>query len=81
MTCNYTLKLEDGTVLETRDGFSFVTDENQVPAGLDKAICKMKEGARAIVSVNDPALGFGSADKALESGSTVPANSKARENV
>ncbi|KAG2423969.1 hypothetical protein HXX76_014908 [Chlamydomonas incerta] len=37
----------------------FVTEEEQVPEGLELAVMKMKRGETAVVTVNDPACGFG----------------------
>ncbi|PKI72460.1 hypothetical protein CRG98_007127 [Punica granatum] len=63
VTVRYVAQLEDGTVYE-RKGFdgeqplNFVTDEEQVIAGLDRAAATMKKGEHAIVSVNHE-YGFG----------------------
>ncbi|MCL7044995.1 hypothetical protein MKW94_009236, partial [Papaver nudicaule] len=59
----YTAKLEDNTVFEKKglDGdlpLEFVTDEEQVIAGLDLAAATMKKGELSIVTVK-PEYGFG----------------------
>eukprot|EP00475_Leptophrys_vorax_P037536 TRINITY_DN64850_c0_g1_i1.p1 TRINITY_DN64850_c0_g1~~TRINITY_DN64850_c0_g1_i1.p1 ORF type:complete len:607 (+),score=130.93 TRINITY_DN64850_c0_g1_i1:152-1972(+) len=75
----YTLRVKDGQVVEEKgmgdgvDEFQFVTDEEQVPPGLDKAVMKMKKGETALVTVA-PEYGFGAEEKALEKG-VVPPNS------
>ncbi|XP_059634219.1 peptidyl-prolyl cis-trans isomerase FKBP62-like isoform X3 [Cornus florida] len=64
VTIKFTAMLEDGTVFE-REGFNgkgpleFITDEEQVIAGLDQAVATMKKGERAILTI-DPEYGFGS---------------------
>ncbi|CAM6018916.1 unnamed protein product [Sphagnum balticum] len=73
----YVAKLQDGTIFEQKgqDGelFEFMVDEEQVIAGLDKAVATMKKGELASVTVA-PEYGFGGEpthrDLAL-----VPANS------
>ncbi|KAK9097154.1 hypothetical protein Sjap_022651 [Stephania japonica] len=62
----YTARLEDGTIFETKgfDGsvpFEFVTDEGQVISGLDRATSTMKKGELALVTVG-PEYGFGSTE-------------------
>ncbi|XP_047267066.1 peptidyl-prolyl cis-trans isomerase FKBP62 isoform X4 [Capsicum annuum] len=62
----YTAKLEDGTLFEKRgfdgvDALKFITDEEQVVAGLDQAVITMKKGERAIVTVK-PDYGFGNTE-------------------
>ncbi|KAG2434445.1 hypothetical protein HYH02_012275 [Chlamydomonas schloesseri] len=50
----------------------FVTEEEQVPEGLELAVMKMKKGETAVVTVNDPAYGFGDkAHKAMVDGAEV----------
>ncbi|KAK9166010.1 hypothetical protein Scep_001201 [Stephania cephalantha] len=66
VTIRYTARLEDGTIFETKgfDGsasFEFVTDEEQVISGLDRAAATMKKGERALVTVG-PEYGFGSTE-------------------
>ncbi|KAI5058641.1 hypothetical protein GOP47_0026811 [Adiantum capillus-veneris] len=61
----YIAKLEDGTVFEKEgygdDLFEFVTDEEQVIPGLDKAVGTMNKGESALVTI-PPEYGFGSAE-------------------
>eukprot|EP00897_Mesotaenium_endlicherianum_P005560 jgi/Mesen1/5031/ME000025S04430 len=58
----YTGKLPDGTIFEKQgyegQEFEFVTDEEQVVEGLEKAVLKMKKGEVASVTVS-PQYGFG----------------------
>lgn len=66
VTIRYTAKLVDGTLLEKRgfDGenaLKFITDEEQVVAGLDQAVTTMKKGEHAIVTVK-PDYGFGNTE-------------------
>ncbi|XP_026393364.1 70 kDa peptidyl-prolyl isomerase-like isoform X1 [Papaver somniferum] len=66
VTVRYTAKLEDNTVFEKKglDGdlpLEFVTDEDQVIAGLDLAAATMKKGELSIVTVK-PDYGFGSTE-------------------
>lgn len=66
VTIRYTAKLEDGTLLEKRgfdgeDALKFITDEEQVVAGLDQAVSTMKKGERTIVTVK-PDYGFGNTE-------------------
>ncbi|XP_034897335.1 70 kDa peptidyl-prolyl isomerase isoform X2 [Populus alba] len=63
VTISYTARLEDGTVFERKgidDGqpLQFITDEEQVIAGLDQAVATMKKGEHAILTVK-PEYGFG----------------------
>lgn len=74
----YTAKLVDGTVFEKEgfeDGslFEFVTDEEQVILGLDKAVASMNKGEVALVTI-PPEYGFGDVEtkRAL---AVVPPNS------
>ncbi|XP_019436966.1 PREDICTED: peptidyl-prolyl cis-trans isomerase FKBP62-like [Lupinus angustifolius] len=57
VTVRYTAMLEDGTVFEKRGigetpPLEFITDEEQVIAGLDRAVATMKKGERAIISIH-----------------------------
>ncbi|XP_049392373.1 peptidyl-prolyl cis-trans isomerase FKBP62-like isoform X2 [Solanum stenotomum] len=66
VTIRYTAKLVDGTLLEKRgfdgeDALKFITDEEQVVAGLDQAVSTMKKGEHAIVTVK-PDYGFGNTE-------------------
>ncbi|KAM7520923.1 hypothetical protein LguiB_019885 [Lonicera macranthoides] len=66
VTIRYTAKLEDGTIFERNgvDGgmpLEFITDEEQVIAGLDRAAATMKKGECAILTIT-PEYGFGSAE-------------------
>ncbi|GLT72287.1 hypothetical protein SLA2020_442370 [Shorea laevis] len=66
VTISYVAKLEDGTVFEKKgiDGeqpLEFITDEEQVIAGLDRAVATMKKGEQAILTIH-PEFGFGSSE-------------------
>ncbi|XP_052189220.1 70 kDa peptidyl-prolyl isomerase-like isoform X2 [Diospyros lotus] len=74
----YTAMLEDGTVFEKKgfDGegpLEFITDEEQVIAGLDRAAATMKKKEQAILSINSE-YGFGSTEVKHEL-AVVPPNS------
>ncbi|XP_057717738.1 70 kDa peptidyl-prolyl isomerase-like [Arachis stenosperma] len=63
VTVSYTAKLEDGTIFEKRGidetpPLEFITDEEQVIVGLDRAVVTMKKGERAIISIH-PDYAFG----------------------
>ncbi|KAJ6939737.1 70 kDa peptidyl-prolyl isomerase-like isoform X1 [Populus alba x Populus x berolinensis] len=63
VTISYTARVEDGTVFERKgidDGqpLQFIADEEQVIAGLDRAVATMKKGEHAILTVK-PEYGFG----------------------
>ncbi|GMI91081.1 rotamase FKBP 1, FK506 BINDING PROTEIN 62 [Hibiscus trionum] len=63
VTISYTARLEDGTVFEKKgvDGgqpLEFITDEEQVIPGLDRAAATMKKGERALLTIS-PEYGFG----------------------
>ncbi|CAL5206109.1 unnamed protein product [Lathyrus oleraceus] len=66
VTVSYTAMLEDGTVFEKRgigeiQPLKFVTDEEQVITGLDRAVATMKKGEKAIVSIH-PDYAFGNVE-------------------
>ncbi|OVA08617.1 Peptidyl-prolyl cis-trans isomerase [Macleaya cordata] len=66
VSIRYTAKLEDGTVFEKKgfDGdlpLEFVTDEEQVIVGLDRAAATMKKGELSIVTIKQE-YGFGSTE-------------------
>ncbi|KAJ4701592.1 Peptidylprolyl isomerase [Melia azedarach] len=66
VTISYTARLEDGTVFEKKgiDGdqpLEFVTDEEQVIAGLDQVAATMKKGEVAVLTI-DHEYGFGSVE-------------------
>ncbi|KAL6215387.1 hypothetical protein ACLB2K_014818 [Fragaria x ananassa] len=66
VTVSYIARLEDGTVFEKRgvDGsqpLEFITDEEQVIAGFDRAVSTMKKGEQAILIIH-PDFGFGSVE-------------------
>lgn len=66
VTISYTARLEDGTVFERKgidDGqpLQFITDEEQVITGLDRAVATMKKGEYAILTVK-PEYGFGNVE-------------------
>ncbi|CAN4092175.1 unnamed protein product [Withania somnifera] len=70
VTIRYTAKLEDGTLLEKRgvdgeDALKFITDEEQVVAGLDQAVTTMKKGEHAVVTIK-PDYGFGNTEVKLD---------------
>ncbi|KAG5098806.1 hypothetical protein JHK82_048660 [Glycine max] len=63
VTVSFTAMLEDGTVFEKRGigetlPLEFITDEEQVITGLDRAVATMKKGERAIISIH-PDYAFG----------------------
>ncbi|GAU27351.1 hypothetical protein TSUD_05770 [Trifolium subterraneum] len=67
VTVNYTAMLEDGTVFEKRgvgetQPLKFITDEEQVITGLDRAVATMKKGERAIISIH-PDYAFGNVEE------------------
>lgn len=64
VTIRYRAMLEDGTVFEKKgyDGetsLNFITDEEQVIAGLDRAVATMKKGEMAILTISHE-YGYGS---------------------
>ncbi|XP_010513402.1 PREDICTED: 70 kDa peptidyl-prolyl isomerase-like [Camelina sativa] len=66
VTVSYVAKLEDGTIFEmkgVKDGepLVFVTDEEQVISGLDKAAATMKRGEKAVLTIS-PEYGFGNVE-------------------
>ncbi|KAB1203961.1 Peptidyl-prolyl cis-trans isomerase FKBP62 [Morella rubra] len=66
VSISYIARLEDGIVFEKKgiDGLlplEFITDEEQVIAGLDRAVATMKKGERAVVVIH-PDFGFGSSE-------------------
>ncbi|KAG4382470.1 hypothetical protein AAZX31_14G087900 [Glycine max] len=66
VTVRFTAMLEDGTVFEKRgigetQPLEFITDEEQVITGLDRAVATMKKGERAIVSIH-PDYAFGNVE-------------------
>ncbi|KAJ7958280.1 Peptidylprolyl isomerase [Quillaja saponaria] len=66
VTILYTGRLDDGTVFEKKgiDGeqpLEFITDEEQVVAGLDRAVATMKKGEKAVITIH-PDFGFGSVE-------------------
>ncbi|CAJ1972793.1 unnamed protein product [Sphenostylis stenocarpa] len=66
VTVSFTAMLEDGTVFEKRrtgeeQPLEFITDEEQVIAGLDRAVATMKKGERAIISIH-PEYAFGNVE-------------------
>ncbi|EEF52262.1 70 kDa peptidyl-prolyl isomerase isoform X2 [Ricinus communis] len=78
VTISYTARLQDGTIFEKRglDGeqpLQFVTDEEQVIAGLDRAAATMKKGERAVLTIN-PEYGFGSVE-VKQDHATIPPSS------
>ncbi|XP_045825158.1 peptidyl-prolyl cis-trans isomerase FKBP62-like isoform X1 [Trifolium pratense] len=79
VTVSYTAMLEDGTVFEKRgigetQPLKFVTDEEQVITGLDRAVATMKKGERAIISIH-PDYAFGNVEVRQEL-AIVPPGSK-----
>ncbi|KAM0973335.1 hypothetical protein FF1_016692 [Malus domestica] len=66
VTVSYIARLEDGTVFDKKgvDGeqpLEFIIDEEQVIAGLDRAVATMKKGELAILTIH-PDFGFGSVE-------------------
>ncbi|KAK7291048.1 hypothetical protein RIF29_05909 [Crotalaria pallida] len=66
VTVSYTAMLEDGTVFEKRGigeahPLEFITDEEQVIAGLDRAVATMKKGERSIIHIH-PDYAFGNVE-------------------
>ncbi|XWS24093.1 hypothetical protein CRYUN_Cryun28dG0071400 [Craigia yunnanensis] len=64
VTISYTARLEDGTVFEKKgvdrgEPLEFITDEEQVIPGLDRAAATMKKGEQALLTIS-PEYGFGS---------------------
>lgn len=64
VTISYTARLEDGTIFEKKgvngvQPLEFITDEEQVIPGLDRAAATMKKGERALLTIS-PEYGFGS---------------------
>jgi len=55
---NYVLKLSNGSVVEEKKDFEFITGAEEVPAGLDQAVTNMKKGEKALVTVK-PEYAFG----------------------
>lgn len=79
ITISYIVRLEDGTVFEKKgyDGeqpLEFITDEEQVIAGLDRVAATMKMGERAIVTISHE-YGFGNVE-AKRDLATVPSCAK-----
>uniref|UniRef100_A0A5B7C990 peptidylprolyl isomerase n=1 Tax=Davidia involucrata TaxID=16924 RepID=A0A5B7C990_DAVIN len=65
-TIRYTAMLEDGTVFEKKGSegegpLEFITDEEQMIAGLDRAAATMKKVERAVLTIT-PEYGFGSTE-------------------
>ncbi|QDZ21454.1 FKBP-type peptidyl-prolyl cis-trans isomerase [Chloropicon primus] len=52
-------KLEDGTVVEEKAGFEFVTDDEQVIRGLDKVVMEMKKDEKVLAKI-PPEHAYGS---------------------
>ncbi|XP_020891758.1 70 kDa peptidyl-prolyl isomerase isoform X2 [Arabidopsis lyrata subsp. lyrata] len=66
VTVSYVAKLEDGTIFERKEvgeeePLVFVTDEEQVITGLDKAAATMKKGEKAVLKIS-PEYGFGNVE-------------------
>ncbi|XP_057776541.1 70 kDa peptidyl-prolyl isomerase-like isoform X4 [Salvia miltiorrhiza] len=74
----YTAMLEDGTVFE-RKGFDdeqplqFITDEEQVVAGLDRAVSTMKKNECALITIS-PEYGVGSTEVKMDLSSVQPSS-------
>ncbi|GFR45320.1 hypothetical protein Agub_g6687 [Astrephomene gubernaculifera] len=58
-----TLLSDGGVFMRHGEGneLRFTTGEEQVVEGLEEAVMKMKRGERAIITITDPALGYGAA--------------------
>ncbi|KAG7585289.1 FKBP-type peptidyl-prolyl cis-trans isomerase domain [Arabidopsis thaliana x Arabidopsis arenosa] len=66
VTVSYVAKLQDGTIFERKgvgeeEPLVFVTDEEQVITGLDKAAATMKKGEKAVLTIS-PEYGFGNVE-------------------
>ncbi|XP_057776539.1 70 kDa peptidyl-prolyl isomerase-like isoform X2 [Salvia miltiorrhiza] len=78
VTIRYTAMLEDGTVFE-RKGFDdeqplqFITDEEQVVAGLDRAVSTMKKNECALITIS-PEYGVGSTEVKMDLSSVQPSS-------
>ncbi|KAK7310766.1 hypothetical protein RJT34_08479 [Clitoria ternatea] len=78
VTVSFTAMLEDGTVFEKRgigetQPLEFITDEEEVITGLDRALATMKKGEKAIVTIH-PDYAFGNVEVRRDL-STVPPGS------
>ncbi|PIA29456.1 hypothetical protein AQUCO_06000064v1 [Aquilegia coerulea] len=74
----YTARLEDGTIFEKigsdeNEPLKFVVDEEQVVAGLDRAVATMKKGELASVTVQ-PGYGYGSTEVKRELAAIPPSS-------
>ncbi|KAI4337067.1 hypothetical protein L6164_015525 [Bauhinia variegata] len=75
---SYRAMLEDGTILEKKgideiQPLEFITDEEQVITGLDRAVATMKKGERAIINIH-PNYAFGNVEERRDF-ATVPPGS------
>ncbi|EOA34976.1 hypothetical protein CARUB_v10020064mg [Capsella rubella] len=66
VTVSYVAKLEDGTTFEMKgvgegEPLVFITDEEKVISGLDKAAATMKRGEKAVLTIS-PEYGFGNVE-------------------
>lgn len=78
VTIRYTAMLEDATVFERKglDGeqpLQFITDEEQVIAGLDRAVSTMKKNECALITVS-PEYGSGSTEVKMDLSSVQPSS-------
>lgn len=78
VTISYVAKVEDGTIFEKKGidetkPLEFITDEEQVISGLDRAVATMKKGEKAIISIH-PDYAFGNAEARFDL-ATVPPGS------
>lgn len=81
----YTAKLPDGTIFEKKgyeegQEFEFVTDEEKVVEGLDKAVLKMKKGEIALVTIA-PEYAYKGESHEGEGGVIVPPNTEIQMEV
>ncbi|KAK4274618.1 hypothetical protein QN277_017812 [Acacia crassicarpa] len=78
VTISYVAKVEHGTIFEKKGidetkPLEFITDEEQVIPGLDRAVATMKKGEKAIVTIH-PDYAFGNVEARFDL-ATVPPGS------
>ncbi|XP_028796740.1 peptidyl-prolyl cis-trans isomerase FKBP62-like [Neltuma alba] len=79
VTISYVAKVEDGPIFEKKGidetkPLEFITDEEQVIVGLDRAVATMKKGEKAIVSIH-PDYAFGSIEARFDLATVPPGSS------
>jgi len=73
VTLNYTLKLEDGTLIETVKDFKFVLGAEEVIEGLEQGVKEMRQGEKALLTIK-PNYAYketGSAEKKIPPNATL----------